>query len=58
MTNYEYLMGTPALAAQLLAKVSEFGCNMGDSGCCYCQLRDAPCRDYKELRKWLESEMD
>lgn len=58
MTNWEYLMGTPALAAQTLSKMSVYGCNMGDSGCSYCPLRDAPCDDYRELRAWLESEMD
>lgn len=29
MTNWEYLMGTPSLAAKLLANVYEHGCNMG-----------------------------
>lgn len=30
MTNWEYLMGTPALAAQTLSKMSVYGCDMGD----------------------------
>lgn len=57
MTNWEYLMGTPSLAAKLLANVYEHGCNMGDSGCYGCPLEYAPCDDYRELRAFLEREM-
>lgn len=58
MTNWQYLLGTPALAAQTLSKLKICACDVGDSGCVLCPLRDAPCDDYKELREWLESEMD
>lgn len=36
MTNFQYLMGTPALAAQF----------------------ESCCTDYRELRDWLEEEME
>lgn len=57
MTNWEYLMGAPSLAAKLLANVYEHGCNMGDSGCYGCPLEYAPCDDYRDLKAWLEREM-
>lgn len=58
MTNWEYLMGTPALAAQTLSKLNACACGMDHSCCMACPLRDTPCDDYRELRDWMESEMD
>lgn len=58
MTNYEYLMGTPALAAQFVAKVTRNCSGTGDGGCGFCPLAGIDCSDYQELREWLESEMD
>lgn len=59
MTNWEYLMGTPGLAAHFLAKVSGH-CNGDlecDENCPLCGER-IECGDYQQLRAWLESEMD
>lgn len=59
MTNWECLMGTPALAAQFLANVAR-SCNSGDCrGCPICIAGfESCCTDYRELRDWLEEEME
>lgn len=58
MTNWEYLLGTPALAAQFVHKVVMCACYMEDGGCEICPLRDLECcMDFQEVKAWLESEM-
>lgn len=60
MTNWEYQLGSPALAAQFLAKLARMCCH-SDADCKDCPLietDDVDCHDYRELREWLESEMD
>lgn len=58
MTNYEYLMGTPALAAQFIVSMVR-SCNTGDCRGCPVYLTGVDeCTDYRELRDFLESEMD
>lgn len=59
MTNHTYHMGTPALAAQFVAKVGrccqrDIDC---DDGCPIFSAR-IDCEDYRELKEWMESEVD
>lgn len=56
MTNWEYLLGTPALAAQFLMKVANSCC--GGKPCDECKIPTDICMDYKAVKEWLESEMD
>ena len=58
MTNWEYLMGTPALAAQTISKIVRVCWEAEVYTCDGCPLSGAPCNDYRELKDWLESEMD
>lgn len=57
MTNYEYLMGTPALAAQTISKIVNRCQEDDEAGCDACPLLHADCMDYRGMKEFLESEM-
>lgn len=54
MTNWEYLLGTPALAAQFIHRM----CSCSNCRGCPLKMEDVNCDKYRELRAWMESEMD
>lgn len=54
MTNWEYLMGTPALAAQFIYRACSTNNCMG----CPLEMEDVNCDDWRDLKAWLEREMD
>ncbi len=58
MTNFQYLLSTPALAAQTISKVVNQCREDVELGCDACPLAYADCTDYRGLKEFLEREMD
>ena len=57
MTNHDYYLGTPALAAQFMAKVVSHCVLFADcDNDCPLFAAHVECADYKALKEWLESE--
>lgn len=54
MTNWQYYLVTPALAAQLVIKC----CALYECDKCPIKADGVDCQDYKGLRAWMESEME